>query len=166
MSITPDGKKAVSGSWDKTLRLWDLESGQCLAIIQANSSVTSVSEVTVKGNIVFGVSEGEVIILNLKNLPMKPPIMTAARIWLCAKSFWDDSITTVCLWCGQRFSVPEKILDVIRAINRDAGLTPDQSPCLELPAEAWAEPKLLSECPFCHKPLKYNPFIVDNKGKY
>jgi len=30
VSITPDGRRAVSGSSDKTLRLWDLESGQCL----------------------------------------------------------------------------------------------------------------------------------------
>jgi hypothetical protein len=34
---------------------------------------------------------------------------------------------------------------------------------LELPDEAWEEPKLLSECPKCGGKLKFNPFIVDNK---
>jgi len=60
----------------------------------------------------------------------------------------------------------DHILEVIRSINREAGLRPDQSPCLELPDEAWEEPRLLSECPLCHKPLRFNPFIVDNRERY
>jgi hypothetical protein len=28
------------------------------------------------------------------------------------------------------------------------------------------EPRLLSECPACRKPLKFNPFLVDNKEVY
>jgi hypothetical protein len=211
VSITPDGKRAVSGSWDKTLRLWDLdsgeclrtlredkhgfwsinitpdgkraisvggsehwqgsalrlwdlESGKCLTIIQAKSSVTSVSAVTVKANIVFG-GAGEIIILNLLNLPLEPLIVTPTRIYLHKNGNWDDNITTFCQWCGQRFPVSAQILDVIKTINRDANLSPNQSPCLELPDNAWEEPKLLSECPLCHKPLKFNPFVVDNKGR-
>lgn len=65
-----------------------------------------------------------------------------------------------------RFPVNEPILEVTRAINREAGLTPDKSPSLELPDEAWDEPRLLSECPLCPKPLKFNPFIVDNRDRY
>ena len=38
--------------------------------------------------------------------------------------------------------------------------------CSKLSKEAWDEPRLLSECPKCHKPLKFNPFIVDNKGRW
>ena len=45
-------------------------------------------------------------------------------------------------------------------------LRPDQCPYLELPNEAWHEPRLLSECPLCHKPLKINPFILDNRERY
>ncbi len=33
---------------------------------------------------------------------------------------------------------------------------------LELPSAAWDESQLLSECPLCRQPLKFNPFIVDN----
>ena len=47
-----------------------------------------------------------------------------------------------------------------------ANLSPDQSPCLELPDKAWDEPRLLSECPLCRKPLRFNPFIVDNRGRW
>jgi hypothetical protein len=47
---------------------------------------------------------------------------------------------------------------VITAITRNAHLAENQSPCLDLPAEAWDEPCLRSECPLCHQPLKFNPF--------
>jgi hypothetical protein len=44
VSVTPDGRRAVSGSDDKTLRVWDLESGQCLRTLTGHTAgVTSVS---------------------------------------------------------------------------------------------------------------------------
>lgn len=49
---------------------------------------------------------------------------------------------------------------------RSSRIGPDDSPCLKLPDEAWDEPRLLSECPKCQKPLKFNPFVVDNKGRW
>lgn len=62
--------------------------------------------------------------------------------------------------------MPAAILDTIAATTRTAHLGPDDFPCLGLPAEAWAEPGLLSECPLCHEPLKFNPFVVDNRDQY
>jgi hypothetical protein len=41
-------------------------------------------------------------------------------------------------------------------------LRPEQSPCLELPEEAWEEPGLLSYCPKCSGELKFNPFMAGN----
>ena len=35
VAVTPDGRRAVSGSEDRTLRLWDLESGQTLHTLEA-----------------------------------------------------------------------------------------------------------------------------------
>lgn len=144
--------------------------GNAVAIYLATSWVSSVSEVGVGKRFALGTYAGEVIILLSHNFPTETPIVTPVRIWLYGENAnsgrWDDSITTICQWCGKRFPVSDNILDVIKAIDRDANLSPDQSPCLDFPAEAWEEPRLISECPLCHKPLKFNPFIVDNRGKY
>jgi len=41
MAITPNGRTAVSGSYDRTVRVWDLANGQILAKFHADNSVTS-----------------------------------------------------------------------------------------------------------------------------
>lgn len=179
ISVAPDGKIAVSGSYDKTLRVWDIESGECIAIYQAKEPISLVSEISANGYFAYGTDSGEVIFLRLHNIQMGPPITTPVRLWLHeekphnwfaglirGKGRWDDNITTFCHWCLNRFPISDEITDVITGIARNADLTPRQSPCLTLPDEAWDEPKLLSECPLCKKPLKFNPFIVDNRGRY
>jgi WD40 repeat protein len=37
IDFSPDGRSALSGSWDKTLRLWDLETQQCRAILTGHT---------------------------------------------------------------------------------------------------------------------------------
>jgi WD40 repeat protein len=39
VALTADGKRAVSGSDDKTLRVWDLEGNRCLAAFTCDFSV-------------------------------------------------------------------------------------------------------------------------------
>ena len=48
--VTPDGKKIISGSWDRTVRVWD-KKGNELAVCEHGSPVNSVC-VTPDGNIV------------------------------------------------------------------------------------------------------------------
>lgn len=118
MSTTSDGRKAVSTS-SKVLQIWDLETGG------------SPKEIEDHKEPVYSVS-----------------LITPLRIWLYERKWnngrWDDNIKVTCQWCGKRFPVAGKILDVITAINRNANLSPDQPPCLELPDEAWEEPRAFS----------------------
>jgi WD40 repeat protein len=38
VSVTPDGRRAVSASMDKTLRVWDLETGVCMRVLKGHRS--------------------------------------------------------------------------------------------------------------------------------
>ena len=38
MAVTPDGRRAVSSSFDRTLRVWDLERGALLAILKGHGA--------------------------------------------------------------------------------------------------------------------------------
>ena len=38
-----DGRRAVSASQDRTLRVWDVETGKTIAILYANAGVASVA---------------------------------------------------------------------------------------------------------------------------
>jgi WD40 repeat protein len=177
-SVTSDAKRLISASMDGTLRLWELQTGECLCVYGAPRGLCSVSEITAEGHFAFGRQDGKAVLIKPFNFPTDVPIANCVRIWRYGRlgfgclrtkqnrSRWDDHISALCQWCGQRFPVSNRILDVIRAIERNTNLSPDQLPCLELPDEAWEEPELLSECPLCHRPLKFNPFIVDNKGRY
>ena len=49
VSITPDGRRAVSGSVDKTVRLWDIESGECLRILEGHYEKVSCVSITPDG---------------------------------------------------------------------------------------------------------------------
>lgn len=177
IGITPDGKQVLSTYLDGTVRLWGLDSEECLAIYPSSKLISSTVLDAPHGRLACGMHSGRVLILKLHNFVIDPPIATSVRLWLYGQrpgllptsrraGGWQGDITTVCPWCGQRFPVADAVLGSIRGINRNVGIALDQSPCLSLPDEAWNEPQLLSECRLCHKPLKFNPFIVDNRGRY
>ena len=42
VALTPDGRKAISGSGDKTVRVWDLESGVCLKVLEGHTDMCMV----------------------------------------------------------------------------------------------------------------------------
>ena len=49
VAITPDGRRAVSGSADSTVRVWDLETGQCLATLEGHTHIVWGVAVTPDG---------------------------------------------------------------------------------------------------------------------
>jgi WD40 repeat protein len=56
--VLPDGKLA-SGSWDRTVRVWDTASGACLHKLSHTSDVTSLT-VLRYGSLAVGLGDGSV----------------------------------------------------------------------------------------------------------
>jgi WD40 repeat protein len=49
VAVTPDGRRAVSASGDRTLRLWDLESGQRIRTLEGHTGSVNAVAVTLDG---------------------------------------------------------------------------------------------------------------------
>ena len=160
-SVTPDGKLLISGSQDRTLRIWELESGKPLGIFVTSTPVQAIA--TYSHMILAGTQAGEVLILELKNLTLDIPVVNAARIWRFDKHSWDADITSHCRSCGSSFLPEETVLDIIDTFASDPQAS--KGTRLALPVKAWSDPHLLSECPRCQTPLRFNPFLIDNRSK-
>lgn len=182
--VTLDGQFAITSSWDNTLRAWRLATGECVAVYHAGGRA-AYATVTSSGRVVCGTSDGQVHFLTLTNCPLKPPLLTAVRLrrhtvgdkpsglpsWLSflnplmpTQGPFDRDLTALSPYSGRRFVVPATVLEAVRAIARSAGLTPEQPPCVSLPASAWDDPRLTATCPHTGRPLRFNPFVVDNQS--
>ncbi len=158
VSITSDGKRALSGSIDKTCIMWDMNKGEQLTRFLSTTSVQST--VFFPGGIVLRCGS-EVVILNLKKELLCPglAIITIRQIWDFELQQYLP-LSADCPLCGHRFAPPASVVATIENITKKANLKPNQSPCLELPDEAWEDPGLLGNCPKCGAALKFNPFIA------
>jgi WD40 repeat protein len=159
VAITADGKRAISGSSDNSCILWDMLSGDQLARFFTNSGIDSSA--IYSGGILLGCSSGEVVFLNADKELLNPgvAITTIRHLWDFEMQQYQP-LSADCPLCGHRFAPPASVLATIEEITKKAGLRPEQSPCLELPDEAWEEPGLLGNCPNCREALKFNPFVV------
>jgi hypothetical protein len=115
---------------------------------------------------------GRVSAASIENAEISPPVVTPVRICSFKKSvlkknryFWDAFLRATCPWCGKRFTISENILELIKTSNPDRDLSPNKSICPGLQSGEREDPRLLSECPLCQKPLRFNPFLVDNRNR-
>jgi WD40 repeat protein len=61
VAFSPDGKTIASGSWDKTIRLWDRDSKQEIAALKGHSSYVSSVVFSPDGNIIASGSDDHTI---------------------------------------------------------------------------------------------------------
>jgi len=67
--LTADGRRAVSGSEDRTLKVWDLETGEIVTTFTGESDVSAVAIAADDRTIVAGEWSGRVHFLRLEGLP-------------------------------------------------------------------------------------------------
>jgi WD40 repeat protein len=161
--INQDGTRAISISSDHSLILWDLERGISLAYFMGKSGFLTVA--TYKDGIIAGTENGDVEILSVDR-----NILCPKSGIICLRHIYDFKIQKLlplagdCPFCGHRFMPPTSVLATINKITKNADLKPEQSPCLELPDDAWEDPGLLGNCPKCGEELKFNPFIAGGEN--
>lgn len=158
LAFTPDGNYIISGSEDKTCILWDILRKNPLARFVCSSSIDCIALSSIK--ILLGCRDGNLIFLDLNRNLLSPgkSISRIVQIYDFEKKKQTAPICD-CPLCNFRFEPPLLIIRTILRILKDERLTNDQSPCLELPDEAWEHPGLIGECPSCHEKIKFNPFF-------
>ncbi|MDT9296124.1 MAG: WD40 repeat domain-containing protein, partial [Arthrospira platensis PCC 7345] len=68
VAIAPDGKRAVSASDDKTLKLWDLATGEEIASFTADAGFWACAVAPDGAGVVAGDESGRVHFLRLEGL--------------------------------------------------------------------------------------------------
>jgi len=61
VAVTPDGRRAVSASQDKTLKVWDLESGRALCTLEGHSDRVTAVAVTPDGRRAVSASDDQTL---------------------------------------------------------------------------------------------------------
>lgn len=157
----------ISSSEDKTIRIWNVANCLEVSLFCGNNQFDSV-DIDSSGQIIAGDNEGRIYHLSVNSIQFGSPIATPVRLFnVSSKLFifktkeWSKVINVFCRWCGKYFIPETRIINRIQDLNKH--LSPDQTPCLNLPNDAWNNPLLHSECSNCKQPLRVNPFIVDNK---
>ena len=83
VAVTLDGKKAISGSTDKTVRVWDLETGKLLkTLLGHNESITSVAVTSDGKKAISGSHDGNMHIWDLQT--GESLILEGHTGWVCA----------------------------------------------------------------------------------
>jgi hypothetical protein len=120
VAFTLDSRRFVSGGWDKTVRVWDLDTRECLAIEVVEGDAECVAAAS--DIIVFGTSHGVVGFLrSTQPLLIAPPLVTAGRRWIYsvagAVGHWSSDLTAICKWCGCSFVVDPSVLGQAASIG-------------------------------------------------
>lgn len=174
-----DGRCLVLGSGEGALRLWDAQSAAELVGFPSGAGISAMARGMAGGLFACGDRLGGLYLLQLMEFELGPPQVTPGRLrgfgqgrpWRRAFRVGPLGVRRgtgrSCFGVAGAVPVaPAPVLDAIRGLARAAGMGDDQPPSVSLPDEVWEEPGLLSECPRCRQPLRFNPFVVDSRDRY
>lgn len=123
-------------------------------------------DVAVDGqHLAVGGTRGNLLLLDAIGIEKHAPVVTGVSFYNFETQKWNKEPAVKCPWCGIVVRVNEDVIDAIREIQRAARLSPADVPSLSVPAEAWADPRLISTCMACCKQLKFNPFLNDFQNR-
>jgi WD40 repeat protein len=85
VAVRPDGKRAVSASWDHTLKVWDLETGLALRTLGGHSDRVSGVAVTPDGKRAVSASwDNTLKVWDLESGLLFATFHCDAPAWCCA----------------------------------------------------------------------------------
>ena len=158
LTTTLDGRCAVSGSIDNSLRVWDLESGDEIALISGVGRISCCAVTPDGRQIVAGDEGGQVHILELENFAPGPTIVTAQKTHqgnlvlqckICLNAF--DAETAVlgtqiaCGYCGTALQVNKF---AIQSPSPRAPLTEEAREAIDTRVAKESDPQWLAEHDF------------------
>ena len=156
-TFSPDGRFIVSvSSGDEitksvfwVLKIWEASTGKEIATFPGKTIATAFEVSKCGKKITIGDAVGRLYFLKLEGFTLGPAIVTAVRLWSYGKNGGPGSLsttsTTDCPYCGDRFKVPEQILNSISS---------------NMYEKNFSDPALIYNCPKCAKTLRFNPFLV------
>ncbi|MBI5387289.1 MAG: hypothetical protein HZA90_21690 [Verrucomicrobia bacterium] len=175
VSVTPDGRRAVSAGYDLTLRIWDLESGACLRTLKGHTNwvksveVTADSQRAVSGSVdntvrVWNLHCGQCLGVYSASAPFNSVALNGDGNVICAGT-----------------NTGEVLFLELHGVPSDPGIltaaNPQQARCPVCGQEFAPPPAVvaaiqvhsafriphsgfLSTCPHCQHPLQFNPFFA------
>ena len=78
---TLDGQYIISAGNDKTIRVWNVKSGDEMIVHCLKAPVTCISNVNAFGQFACGDSSGGIYLLSIHGIPFASPYVTAVRKW-------------------------------------------------------------------------------------
>jgi WD40 repeat protein len=132
------------------LSLWDIRHGGRLCAFPQPFLINAFDVLGPDLRIAMALDR-QMVLLQTSGVEPEPAVTTAVRLWdgkptLGIAGEWATDLTAVCRWCRERFVVPEAILQSVRDSH-------------------WCQAKpVVASCPICHRPLRFNRFIVDGRA--
>ncbi|MGQ0737137.1 MAG: WD40 repeat domain-containing protein [Acidobacteriota bacterium] len=162
--VSRDAGWVTSGSSDGTIKLWHLDTGLEHGTFRVmDTAITALIASAHDLAMVVGDKAGRLRLLRAIGVELGPAIATVGYMFRSTTQGWDAAPTARCGWCAIEFVPRPAVLDAILGILGASQQQPHASACCSLPPESWEVDALLSECPHCHRALRFNPFVVDGR---